>query len=156
MGGGAEVATPQAVREVRADGRGALGRDRVVLPGGEQGPLGLRRRDQQQDPRHPTTGVRTSGRGVPPPQNPHVHAAANLKVGPKLPTRLGEEPEIYGAVLSDVDHGGIARGSLSLMFRQVGGFVRPMSRLIDDVEEGPKERIEWHLNREAHTTEKLT
>src|SRR6516164_11615545 len=89
---GAEVATPQAVREVRADGRGALGRDRVVLPGGEQGPLGLRRGDQQQDPRHPTTGVRTSGPGVPPPQNPHVHAAGNLKVGPKLPTRLGEEP----------------------------------------------------------------
>ena len=34
---GSEVAAPQAVREVRPDGRGPLGRDRVVLPGGEQG-----------------------------------------------------------------------------------------------------------------------
>ena len=91
---GLEVAAPEAVREIRPDDRGALGRDRVVLPGGEQGALGLRGRDQQQDPRDPTTGLRTSRRRVPPPQNPDVHAAGNLKSVPKLPTRLGEEPEL--------------------------------------------------------------
>src|SRR5258708_7393142 len=33
-----------------------------------------------------------TSRGVPPPQNPHVHVARNLKNGPKLPTRFVEEP----------------------------------------------------------------
>src|SRR5512135_3651058 len=89
---GAEMAAPQAVREVRPDDRGTLGRDRAVLPGGKQGAIGLRRRDQQQDPRHPTTSLRTSRRGAPPPQNPHMHVAGNLKKNPKLPTRFGEEP----------------------------------------------------------------
>ena len=43
---GFEVAATEAVREVCPDDRGALGRDRVVLPGGEQGTAGVRRSPQ--------------------------------------------------------------------------------------------------------------
>ena len=91
---GSEVAATQAVR-FRADDRRALGRHRVVLPGGEQSAVGVRRRNQQQDPRHPKTSLWTSRRGIPPPQNPHLHAARNLKNGPKFTHTLCRRARIF-------------------------------------------------------------
>src|SRR5690606_1333735 len=50
LAGEPEVATPQALREVRRDDRSALGRHRRLLPAREQGRARLRRRTEQQDP----------------------------------------------------------------------------------------------------------
>ena len=51
--------------------------------------LGLRRGAEQQDPRAPAPRVRAARRRVPPPQDPHVHAAGDLTV-PSYP----QVPEI--------------------------------------------------------------
>ena len=41
-------------------------------------PLGFVEGINNKIPRDPTTSLRTSRRGVPPPQNPHVHVARDL------------------------------------------------------------------------------
>ena len=74
----AQVATPQALREVRQDDRTSLGRHRGTLPHREQGRARLRRGTQQQDPCHPASSLRSPRRGIPASQDPHLHAEANL------------------------------------------------------------------------------
>ena len=60
--GGAAVAASGALPEVCPAGGVALGRHRLVLPTGEQAdPPGVRRGLQQQDPRTPAPGVRSTG-----------------------------------------------------------------------------------------------
>jgi transposase len=75
----AQVAAAQAVRAVRSDDRCALGRDRGLLCGGEQGGLGLRRGPEQQDPGDPAPCLRATRRRVPPLEGAHVHASGTLK-----------------------------------------------------------------------------
>jgi len=56
-----------------------LGWHRRLLPAREQGVARLRRGPQQQDPRHPETGLRTARRRISTAQGPHLHAAGALK-----------------------------------------------------------------------------
>jgi hypothetical protein len=85
----ATLATVEAVPEIRAVGRIPLGRDRGVLPRGEQGAAGIRRRVQQQDPRDPAAGLRLPRRGVPTAQDSDVYAAETVKNHPlKNPMNL--------------------------------------------------------------------
>jgi transposase len=74
-----EVAAAQTLRDVRRDGGAELERDRGVLRVGGEGLPGVRGGRQHQDPGHPAAGVRPSGRRVPSPESPHLHAARDLK-----------------------------------------------------------------------------
>jgi hypothetical protein len=89
---GTEVATLGAVQEVRRDDRASLGRHRGVLLPRQQSLARLRRGTEQQDSRDPATRLRPSRRGVPAPEDPHVHASAALK-SRKSPTRVREDPK---------------------------------------------------------------
>jgi transposase len=66
------------LRGLRCDDRATLGWYRRVLSRGEQSLAGVRRRAQQQDPRHPATCVWSSRRGVSQAEDPHLHAPADL------------------------------------------------------------------------------
>src|SRR6266852_6206180 len=61
-----------------------LGWHRRLLQTGEQSLAGLRRGAQQQNPRHPTTGLRPARRRVPSAQNTHLHAADALTPHPRF------------------------------------------------------------------------
>ena len=91
------VATSQAVREVSPTDRATLGRHRRLLQAREQGRARLRRRAQQQDPRHPASRLRVTRRGIPPPESPHLHAAGAVKSGESTHTasRRPEDPLFY-------------------------------------------------------------
>ena len=54
---------------------------------------GLRRGPQQQDPRHPAARLRLPRRGVPPAEDPHLHAAETLKTTHTIPRRA-EFPDL--------------------------------------------------------------
>ena len=73
-----EVAAAQTLPEVCRDDRTPLGWHRGLLHTGKQGLARVRRGTQQQDPRHPEARLRPARRGVPAPQDPHVHAAPAL------------------------------------------------------------------------------
>ncbi len=81
----AQVAAPQALREVRRDDRPALGRHRGLLQAGEQGCLGIRRGLEQQDPGDPAAQLRPTRRELLAPENPHLHAGSDLKSGENYP-----------------------------------------------------------------------
>jgi transposase len=94
----AQVAAAQALRALRGDDRATLGWDRRLLRVGEQGRPRLRRGTQQQDPRHPTSRLRSTRRGVPAAQSPHHHASPALgressendpHESPKSPNSMG-------------------------------------------------------------------
>ena len=74
------VATPGAVRKIRQHDRTHWDGIVSYCHSGEQGRLGIRGRRQQQNPRHPTPRLWLSGRGVPPPENPDLHAAKTVKI----------------------------------------------------------------------------
>ena len=85
---------------------------------GEQGRPRLRRGLQQQDPRHPTPRLRLTRRGVPPPQDPHVHAARALKTAQITHTTSGRPRFLKGRrrlltrYLSESLSGSIRDGSI--------------------------------------------
>src|SRR5205823_2229998 len=64
--------------EVRRDDRSSLGRDRRLLPAGEQGLARLRRGAQQQNPGDPAARLRLAQRRVSAAQNSHLHAASAI------------------------------------------------------------------------------
>ena len=78
-------------RKFAGAGRSPLGGHRQLLPGGEQGSARLRRGPQQQDPRPPASGLRLPGRGLPGPQNPHLHAAETVEFTHRNPRRAEKE-----------------------------------------------------------------
>lgn len=76
--------------------RGALGLERGeealhrgLRQAGEQGRLKIRRGHEQQDPRHSAAELRLMRRGVPAPENPHLHAQPDMRSGQNHP--LGRE-----------------------------------------------------------------
>ena len=67
-----EMAAPESLREVRRNDRSPLGRNRRLLKGREQGIARVRRRIQQQNPRHPTPCIRTARPGIPAIEDPRA------------------------------------------------------------------------------------
>ena len=97
LAGVSQVSTVALLREVRRDDRAALGRDRGLLPAGEQSGPGARGGLEQQDPGSPKTGLRLAGRGISAAESFDLHVASDLRCPCrftlKSPTRNQEEPE---------------------------------------------------------------
>src|SRR2546427_11216272 len=89
-----EVAAAQTLRKVRSHDRAALGRDRLLLPPGEQGQPRLGRGAQQQNPRPPAPGLRIPGRGIPQTQDRGRVPSSIDSEGGKGPTVIREDPDL--------------------------------------------------------------
>ena len=99
---GPEVAAPQAVREVRPDGRGALGRDRVAIatrrtrcPWASSKDSTTRSASSNDGPTAFETRSTSASRSSP-------ACCRKSEIGPKLPTRQPEDPKvIMGAMITE-------------------------------------------------------
>jgi hypothetical protein len=73
-----------------------------------------------------------------------VVARGRYKFRPVEPN--GKQIEIYGQTLIMDGTGGGGSGDFDALLRWVGVFTEPNSRIINEVEEGPKGQVSWHFN----------
>ena len=72
------------------------------------------------------------------------------------PARSGRQTiEIYGETLVTDGTGGGGSGDLDEMFRWVGRFTEPNTRIVNEIKDPPKEHVSWHLNTRSPFTKEI-